>query len=250
MVVASNTARLLLATAAALCFGAFTTGSGSTEPTNSPATPTYAPAFDASAFGGPVDNPFFSLEPGTTRSYTGTKEGDPIRIDVAVTSDRKTILGVDCIVVRDRVTLDGQLVEDTLDWFAQDDQGNVWYFGEASVQYEDGASPDTSGSWEAGVDGALPGIMMPASPAVGDAYQQEFYPGEAEGQARVIADDEEVTVPFGQFTDVLVIEETSPLDLEEVEHKLYAAGVGLVLAEAVAGESEHIELVAVEADGA
>lgn len=202
-------------------------------------------AVDPDRFGGPVDNPWLPLAPGTTMTYeTDTADGLQ-RTVVTVTGDTREILGVDCLVVRDTVTLDGELVEDTYDWFAEDDGGNVWYFGEDTKDYEGGRVVGTEGSWEAGVDGAEPGIVMEADPAVGDAYRQEHYAGHAEDEAEVVGLDGTVTVPYGSWRDVLVTEDTTPLEPGLVEHKHYARGVGLVLAvDLRTGERE--ELVSVE----
>jgi hypothetical protein len=124
-----------------------------------------------------ITNQYFPLKPGTTYIYEGTTEKGNEHIEVKVTNETKVILGVTCVVVRDTVTVDGELVEDTIDWYAQDQFGNVWYFGENSLSYEDGLIVSLEGSWMAGVDGAKPGIIMGASPQVGDLYRQEFAVG-------------------------------------------------------------------------
>jgi hypothetical protein len=142
------------------------------------------------------------------------------------------------------VYLDGELIEDTEDWYAQDLQGNVWYLGEDSKEYQDGQVVSTAGSWEAGVDGAEAGILMLADPEPGDRYRQEYYEGEAEDMARVHRDDVTVTVPGGTFTGVLQILEWTPLQPGHRAYKYYAPGVGLVL-EASASGHDRVELVAV-----
>ena len=147
-----------------------------------PATPSYPVTIDPANFVETVDNPYFPLTPGTTWVYEGESDGEAERNEVTVTDETKTILGVTCVVVRDVVLIDGEIVEDTLDWYAQDADGNVWYMGEAVQDFEDGELVSTEGSWEAGVDGAQPGIIMLADPQVGDYYQQELYEGEAEDQ--------------------------------------------------------------------
>jgi hypothetical protein len=152
-------------------------------------------------------------------------------------------MGISAVVVRDTVTMEGELVEDTYDWFAQDRDGNVWYLGEETAEYEDGEVVSTEGSWEAGVDGALPGIVMPAQPAVGDAYRQEFYAGEAEDLAEVVRLGASETVPFGDVDDLVVIEEWNPLEPEAVEEKYFAPGVGLVLEVKTAGGEGRVELL-------
>jgi hypothetical protein len=204
----------------------------------------YRAIIDPAAFATQIDNPYLPLQPGTTFVYEGTSDGEKEHNDVTVTAETKTILGVQCVVVRDTVTVDGELVEDTLDWFAQDKAGNVWYLGEDSKSYEDGELESTEGSWEAGVDGAQPGIIMPAAPKIGDEYRQEYYPGEAEDMASVLdLGAGPVTVPYGTFDDLLVTKEWSPLEPEVVEQKTYAPGVGLILAESVQGEDERLELI-------
>jgi hypothetical protein len=154
------------------------------------------------------------------------------------------VVGIECVVVRDTVSLDGELIEDTHDWYAQDKDGNVWYMGEDSKEYEGGQVTSTAGSWEAGVDGALPGIKVWATPLVGDApYYQEYYEGEAEDLGRDVALDGTASVQFGDYTDLLVVEEWTPLEPEVVERKYYAAGVGTVKEEMARGGNEVVELI-------
>jgi hypothetical protein len=152
-------------------------------------------------------------------------------------------MGVPATVVRDTVTVDGELVEDTFDWYAQDTEGNVWYMGEETAEYENGEVVSTAGAWEAGVDGALPGIAMLADPAVGEAYRQEYYPGEAEDMAEVVGVGVSEEMADRAFDDLVVIEEWTPLEAEVIEEKSYARGVGVVLEEVVEGGSGRIELV-------
>ena len=135
------------------------------------------------------------------------------------------------------------MAEDTFDWFAQDKDGNVWYFGEDSKEYEDGKVVSTEGSWESGVDGAKPGIVMKANPQVGDAYRQEYYEDEAEDMAEVVSLNEAVSVPQGSFENCLKTKEWTPLEPDIVENKYYAPGVGLVMEVAVEGESGKVELL-------
>jgi hypothetical protein len=193
-----------------------------------------------------VDNPYFPLEPGTTYIYEGETEGVPTRDVMTVTSDTKVILGVTTIVVHDQAFEEGILVEDTFDWYAQDVDGNVWYFGEDTKELdEDGNVISTEGSWEAGVDGAEPGIIMEANPKKGDKYQQELAPDVAEDMAQVIGFEDSFCVPYGCFEDVLVTKEWSPLDKGAVENKYYAPGVGFIYSEMVKGGDEFTELVRV-----
>ncbi len=146
-------------------------------------------------------------------------------------------------MVRDTATLDGVVVEDTADWYAQDRHGNVWYFGEATTEYEDGQPASTVGSWEAGVDGAKAGIVMLAKPAVGRGYRQEFLRGVAEDRARVLQVDATATVPVGRFDQVVRTRDFTALDPKRVEEKYYARGIGSVLEVLVKGGSERAELV-------
>jgi len=195
-----------------------------------------------------VDNPRFPLVAGTRWVYdSDTREGTE-RIEVEVLEETRTVSGIGCIVVRDTVSVDGELVEDTHDWYAQDRDGNVWYMGEDSKEYENGKVVSTAGSWEAGVDGALPGIKMWAEPRIGGTpYYQEYYEGEAEDLARDIEADGSAAVPFGRFVDVLVVEEWNPLEPETIELKYYARGVGVVMEEVTRGGGGVVELVEFEA---
>jgi hypothetical protein len=153
------------------------------------------------------------------------------------------ILGITTRVVTDQVFVDGEVKEDTVDWYASDNFGNVWYFGEETAEYENGEVTSTEGSWEAGVDGALPGIIMLADPRVGDTYRQEFYAGEAEDVAKVYARDESITVPKDSYTLVLVTEDWSLLTPDVHERKWYAPGVGVVFEETIQGGSGTLSLV-------
>jgi hypothetical protein len=236
---------LLLALAAAL--PVLASGCGS-APQKSPPTgvdelqiPTPSP--DPDDFVEGIDNPYLPLTPG--RRWVYESGGiEPERTTVTVTGDTKEVQGVTTTVVRDVVRdSEGRVVENTFDWFAQDRAGNVWYFGEDTTEYDDRGRPDHSGSWEAGIDGAQAGLVMPAQPRVGDGYQQESFPGVAEDRGEVLSLDESVNVPFGSYTDVLQTEDTTPLEPGLVERKYYAPGVGLVLEETVLGGSERVELV-------
>jgi hypothetical protein len=190
---------------------------------------TYSPAIDPANFADKIDNPFDPLIPGTTFVYEGASAAGFVHNDVTVTHNTKLILGVTCVEVLDVVKIDGEIAERTLDWFAQDKQGNVWYFGENSEELSGGLVVDLGGSFTAGVDGAEPGIIMKAHPAVGDFYRQEYLLTEAEDLAEVVSLAESVTVPAGHFDSCLETTETEALDPTALEHKFYAAGVGNVL---------------------
>jgi hypothetical protein len=203
----------------------------------------YAPAIDPANFVDAVDNPYFPLVPGTRWVYEGTSEGEAERIEVEVLDERREIEGISAIVVRDTVYVDDEMVEDTYDWFAQDSEGNVWYLGEDSHEYENGKDVGTSGSWEYGVDGALPGIVMPADPTVGDAYRQEYYPGEAEDMGEILEVGVGHSIGLGDYDDVVVTKDWNPLEPDVIENKWYARDTGMIAEAAVAGGDEQAELV-------
>ena len=195
----------------------------------------YNPLIDPADFVAAVTNPSLPLAPGTRFVYEGESDGEAETVTVIVAETTRSILGVACTEVRDTVEVDGELVEDTLDWYAQDEDGNVWYFGEDVKNYENGVLVSTDGSWLAGRDGAKPGIIMQAHPQVGQTYRQEYFPGEAEDMARVLQLDGSASVPYGDFEDCLVTEEWTPLEPGHVEHKYYARDVGFVYGETVQG---------------
>jgi hypothetical protein len=233
--------------AALLCCLVALTGCGAEDPTRStdepgPAATRDAPGADLPQSDEPVDldpadssanitNPWFPLDPGTRWTYRETTEdGEVVQVLVTATSvTRKIANGVTARVVRDTVTLDGQIIEDTLDWYAQDEDGTVWYLGEDTAEFENGKIITRKGSFEAGVDGAQAGVIMPASPEVGMAYRQEYYKGEAEDNGKVLDLGQQASVPAGEFDDLLQTADTTPLEPDVLEHKYYASGVGLVL---------------------
>ena len=185
------------------------------------------PLPSASDFVSAVTNPFFPLTPGTVFRYRQDEES----VVVTVTSQTKSILGIQATVVHDQEFLDGELIEDTFDWFAQDKNGNVWYLGEATCEIANGVCVSTEGSWEAGVNGAQAGIIMWADPAAhqGENYRQEFFAGEAEDIAKVLKTGLAVSVPAGNFTNCVETMDWTPLEPGQREHKYYCSGVGLVL---------------------
>jgi hypothetical protein len=190
---------------------------------------TYEADLDPADFVTAIDNQYLPLSPGNRWVYESVEDDEVERVEVVVTSDRKQILGIPAVVVRDTVTVDGELVEDTYDWFAQDREGNVWYLGEDSKEYEDGDVVSTAGSWQAGVDGAQAGIVMLADPAVGQVYRQEFYPGEAEDMAEIVRRGASESLAVGEFDNLVVIREWNPLEPDVVEEKYYAPGIGQIL---------------------
>jgi hypothetical protein len=195
----------------------------------------YQPVINPADFTNAVDNPYFPLVPGTTFTFL-EKDGRESRENkTTVTDETKIVMGVNCVVVHDTVTLDGVLQEDTFDWYAQDKHGNVWYFGEVTREFKSGGRVSTAGSWEAGVNGAKPGIIMQAHPQPGEPYRQEYFPGEAEDIGQVMATGETVTVPFGTMKDCVRTKDWSLLESGS-EKKWYAKGVGFVRSESTSGE--------------
>jgi hypothetical protein len=195
----------------------------------------YHPGVDPANFQLTVDNLYFPLVPGTTFHFVERLGKRTSENEVAVTHDTKIIMGVTCVVVHDKVTEKGVLKEETFDWYAQDKEGNVWYFGEATKEYLSRGKVSTEGSWEGGVDGAQPGIIMKGRPAAGEPYRQEYYKGEAEDMGQVVAVDESVTVPCGSFTGCVRTKEWSMLE-PGTEKKWYAKGTGVVRTESTTKE--------------
>jgi hypothetical protein len=200
---------------------------------------------DPADFSTNIDNPYWPMSPGDKWVYRETGGGGTeLRVEVTVTDRTKMIAnGIEARVVHDVVTEEGQLVEVTDDWYAQDRAGNVWYLGEDTAEYENGKVTTRSGSFEAGVDGAQAGIIMPANPQDGMAYRQEYYEGEAEDRAEVLSTDEQVEVPFGYFKGALLTKDLVPLEPKVSEYKLYARDVGPVLTLKTSGGSGSEELI-------
>jgi hypothetical protein len=221
--------------AAAGCGG----GSSNALPTGSePVT------LDPADFTTEITNPYWPMAPGDRWVYRETDgQGGEQRVEVTVTDQTKAIAGIEARVVHDVVSEDDQVVEDTFDWYAQDADGNIWYLGEDTKEFEDGKVKTIAGSWEHGVDGAQAGIAVPATPEPGLEYRQEYYAGEAEDAATVLSVDEWVEVPAGAYRDVLMTKDYTRLDSGILEHKFYAKGVGPVLVLAISGGSDREELL-------
>jgi hypothetical protein len=204
---------------------------------------------DPADFSVEIDNPYWPMRPGSRWVYRESDgEGGVQRVVVTVTDRTKRIAnGVLARVVHDVVSAGGEPVEVTDDWYAQDAEGNVWYMGEKTAEYENGRVVSRAGSWEAGVDGAQPGIAMPAEPRAGLAYRQEYYAGEAEDRAKVLSADEQAEVPFGHFDRVVMTKDLVPLEPRVLEYKLYAPGVGPVMTLDVSGASGREELISYRA---
>ncbi|MFC6285326.1 hypothetical protein ACFP3Q_04110 [Nocardioides sp. GCM10027113] len=228
--------------------GADETGStvATTPARNGPALPQGSESvdLDPSDFTADIDNEFWPMTPGTRWVYREVDEdGAELEVIVTVSSETREIAnGVTARVVRDSVREDGNLVEDTIDWYAQDSAGNVWYLGEDTAEFEDGEITTRGGSFEAGVDGALPGVIMPAEPVDGLAYRQEYYAGEAEDNGGIVSLGEMVDVVAGHYDDVLVTRDTITIEPDVLEYKFYAPGVGPVLTLGLSGGLGREEL--------
>jgi hypothetical protein len=194
-----------------------------------------------------VDNPWYPLRPGTVMRYRGVKDSRTT-VDVVTVTRRTTLIaGVPCVVVRDRVYADGKLNEDTTDWFSQDGQGTVWYFGERTRELDrHGRTISTEGSWQAGVRGARPGVIMPAHPQVGDSFAQEHFPGHAEDHFKIVTKRASVSVPYRIFRGhVMLTREWTPLEPGVIDHKYYVRGIGQVEELTARGPREFGKLVSI-----
>jgi hypothetical protein len=221
-----------------------TTAASTSASSLAPLRGRYYPSIDPANFVDTIDNRYLPFKPGTAFPYKGVRGTTPQTDDEVVTDQPKQILGVRCTVVRDTVSERGAPVERTFDWYAQDKQGNVWYMGEDALELKHGRFVKASDSWESGVNGAQPGIIMPGNPKPGDAYRQEYYPpGKALDQARVLG-SASVKVPYGAFRQSLVTSEFSPLE-PQTEKKYYVAGLGEVEERVVKGHHEQFQLVSV-----
>ncbi|HUQ00034.1 MAG TPA: hypothetical protein VM093_06185 [Aeromicrobium sp.] len=188
------------------------------------------PTLDPDEFSTDIDNSWYPLKPGTRWTYREVEDGKTMRVVVTATSVTRTVAnGVSARVVRDTVSRDGRVIEDTKDWYAQASDGTVWYLGEDTAEFAKGKIATREGSFEAGKDGAQAGIMMPAEPKAGQPYRQEYLKGEAEDKGKILAFGKHAHVPAGTYDDLLLTADTTPLEPDVLEHKYYAKGVGLVL---------------------
>jgi hypothetical protein len=219
-------------------------GCGSTSHRSATPAKQPAPRFDANHFVRLIDNPWFPLKPGSVYHYRGQKDGVPSTEVMTVTNRTQTVVGVAATVVRDRLYQHGALAEDTTDLYAQDRDGNVWYVGEATRELDKhGKTTSTEGSWQTGVHGAQAGIFMPAKPAVGQSFRQEYLKGHAEDHFAVAQFDAHVQVPWGRSDHALRTREWTPLEPGVIDSKYYVRGIGTVLEQTVKGGSERNELV-------
>ncbi|MEZ4415422.1 MAG: hypothetical protein R3E10_06680 [Gemmatimonadota bacterium] len=195
-----------------------------------PTSPPYDPVLPTD-WAADITNPWFPFLPGSSQRFEQQTDEGLETVVVEMLTVRRTVNGVSAVVVHDRVYLEGDLIEDTYDWYAQDSSGNVWYLGEDSKEIENGQVVSTHGSWEWAVDGALPGIIMWANPGqhIGEEYRQEFYEGEAEDWAKVLAVGETVVVPAGTFTNCVRTDEWNGLESASHEDKLFCSGIGFTL---------------------
>jgi hypothetical protein len=206
----------------------------------------YEPALDPASFTTTIDNPYFPLPVGRVLVYRGVKDGRTQVDRVTVTNRTKRVgEGITARVVTDVAKHGRTLLEKTADWYVQDRDGNVWYLGEATAAYLPSGKIDTSGSWEAGVRDAEPGIVMEARPQIPDAYRQEFLRGEAEDTAWIVGLGGSIRVPAGRFGNVLTSIEATRLEPDAYDRKIYARGIGIVREEALTGGKEYAELVSV-----
>jgi len=205
----------------------------------------YAPVLDPANFVAVIDNPYFPLPVGRTLVYTGIKDGQTQTDTVIVTNQTKVILGITATVVSDIATHDGTVLEKTFDYYAQDEQGTVWYLGEDTTAFLANGKTDTSGSFLAGVDGAQPGIIMEANPQIPDAYRQECFAGQAEDTAWVVGTSGTVSVPFGKVRNVLTTLESTRLEPGAYDEKVYGPGIGIVSERALTGPTETAQLVSI-----
>jgi hypothetical protein len=255
---------LLTLAAALICAGCTTSANApsatnptsllESRPTSTPSAGSKLPTgadpikLDPANFSADITNPYWPMKPGTRWTYRNVEAGEPPQeIVIVVTTDTKKLAnGITARVVRDTARSEGQIIEDTLDWYAQDSNGNVWYMGEDTAEFEEGKVVSRDGSWEAGADGALPGIMLPARPQVGQKYRQEYKKGEAEDNGEVLAMNHLVEVEAGPYKDALVTIDTSTIEPDVVEYKFYAPGVGPLLALDISGGTSREELIKVD----
>ena len=203
----------------------------------------FAQAPAPASFTTTIDNPYWPMRPGTQWVYREQEDGVTQRDVVTVTHRTRRIAGVTTRVVRDVVTQRGRVVEDTSDYYAQDRDGTIWYFGERTTEISKSGHRSTAGSWLAGTHGAQQGIAMPGSPQVGMTYRQEFQKGVAEDEGRVLSLDEQVEVPFGHWRRTLMTKDFTRLEPRQLEHKFYARGVGPVLTLGISGTIGREELI-------
>ncbi len=204
----------------------------------------YEPVLDPANFVSVIDNQYFPLPVGRVLVYTGIKDGQTQTDTVTVTNQTKVVEGITATVITDVAKHGSTLLEKTSDWYAQDNQGNVWYVGEDTKAYLPNGKVDTSGSWEAGVNDAEPGIIMEANSQVPDAYRQECLSGQAQDTAWIVDTTGTVTVPYGKVHNVLTSLEATQVEPGAYDQKIYAPGIGIALEKSLTGD-ELAQLVSV-----
>jgi hypothetical protein len=199
---------------------------------------------DPADFSSPVNNPYFPLKPGTVFLYKGAEGNDRLVERLRVTRRQHDIEGVSTTVISDILHANGRLQEKTTDWYADDNSGNTWYFGERTATYHpNGTVASREGTWRAGLNGGVAGIIMPVDPTITDAYRQEFLKGHAEDQAWIVATHEQLRVPYGKLDQIVRSYEWTRLEPNVVSVKFYAPHLGIVSERDVAGGTENLELV-------
>jgi len=222
---------------AAVTVWAATAGSSSSS--------SYEPVLDPSNFVSTIDNPYYPLPVGRTLVYEGFRDGQTQTDTIKVLDQTRVVEGITARVVSDIATHDGTLLEKTFDWFAQDKQGNVWYLGEDTTAYGRNGKTDTSGSWEAGVNDAEPGLIMEANPQIPDGYRQEYLAGEAEDTAWITGQGGSVKVPYGTVRNLLTTLEATQVEPDVYDQKTYGPGIGIVVEQSLTGPNEYAKLVSV-----
>jgi hypothetical protein len=221
--------------------------SAASAPRNPLPTGSQPVRLDPAQFSTEIDHPYWPMKPRTRWTYREVEDDEVKEVVMVVTRQTKKLAnGITARVVRDTVRVDGSIIEDTFDWYAQDSKGNLWYLGEDTAEFEDGKITSRGGSFEAGRDGALPGIMLPADPAPGMRYRQEYYKGEAEDYGEVLSTAEMAEVPAGRYRGALLTKDLNTIEPDVQEYKLYGKGVGPVLVLGVSGGSGREELIKVD----
>lgn len=191
-------------------------------------------------------NPYFPALPGKKYIFEGQSPDGLERVEETRLATTKTIMGITCIIIHVKEYLNGTLTEETHDWYAQDNDGNVWYFGEEVDNYNpNGIIKNHAGSWEAGVDGAKPGLIMPANPQAGFTYREEYYFNHAEDEAEISATGLTVSIPYGNFTNCIKTRNWTELEPDQLENKYYAPGTGLLKEENLTDNFE-IKLITIQ----
>lgn len=232
-----------IAVAVALLALAGCSGGGSSSSSSSLPQGTKAVHLDPADFSTEIDNPYWPMRPGSHWVYREVENGEAQRVDVTVSNTTKMLGGVEARVVHDRVSRNGETLENTYDWYAQDSHGNLWYLGEDTAEYENGKLKTKEGSWAYGTDGAEAGVVVPANPKQGMSYREEYYAGHAEDAAEVLKVGSQVQVPFGRFRNAMLTRNFSTIEPTVEEMKLYAKGVGPVMELLVSGGSGRTELL-------